>query len=130
MYSQEAVALLAQHEGVLSWQDGLLQFFSYLQENHKVCLCALNSMGREHMKHFFYTDIHNIIKNSVIAFGQKMKVSIEYEQFLTHYLTISLAALAESWLVGEINLTPKELIGFVEITIQDQMVGVEQRHSN
>lgn len=130
MYNQEAIALLDQHEGVLSWQDGLLQFINYLQENRKICLCALNSMGREHMKRFFYLDIHRIIEYSVSSFGKKMNVSPEYEQFLTHCLTISLAALAESWLIGEIKLKPEELIHFIDITIQDQMIGALSRSTN
>lgn len=33
MFDQEAVALLREHEGVMLWQDGLLQLFQYLQEN-------------------------------------------------------------------------------------------------
>ena len=30
MFDQEAVALLREHEGVMLWQDGLLQLFQYL----------------------------------------------------------------------------------------------------
>ena len=48
MFDQEAVALLREHEGVMLWQDGLLQLFQYLQENRTVCLCALHSLSREH----------------------------------------------------------------------------------
>ena len=30
MFDQEAVALLREHDGVMLWQDGLLQLFQYL----------------------------------------------------------------------------------------------------
>lgn len=52
MFEEEAVALLREHEGVTLWQDGLLQLFQYLQKNRAVCLCALHSMSREHLKDF------------------------------------------------------------------------------
>ena len=65
MFEEEAVALLREHEGVMLWQDGLLQLFQYLQENRAVCLCALHSMGREHLKRFFQSDIHAIIQNTI-----------------------------------------------------------------
>lgn len=64
MFDQEAVALLREHEGVMLWQDGLLQLFQYLQENRTVCLCALHSLSREHLKRFFQTDIHAIIQST------------------------------------------------------------------
>lgn len=52
MFEEEALVLLREHEGVTLWQDGLLQLFQYLQENRAVCLCALHSMSREHLKDF------------------------------------------------------------------------------
>ena len=53
MFQEEAVALLQKHEGTLLWQEGLLQLFHYIEENKAVCLCALNSVGRDHLKRFF-----------------------------------------------------------------------------
>lgn len=52
MFQDEAVSLLRQHEGTLLWQEGLLQLFRYIEENKAVCLCALRSVGREHLKRF------------------------------------------------------------------------------
>ena len=60
MFEEEAVSLLRRHEGALLWQDGLLQLFQYLQKNRAVCLCALHSISREHLKRFFQTDVHVI----------------------------------------------------------------------
>ena len=37
IFEEEAVALLREHEGVMLWQDGLLQLFQYLQENRVFC---------------------------------------------------------------------------------------------
>jgi len=130
MYSQEAIVLLAQHDGVLVWQDGLLQIFNYLQENRTVCLCALHSMGREHLKRFFYTDLRSIIEKAIMDFGQEIKATPEYKDFLAHFFTISLAAVMESWLIEEIELTPKELINFIDITMKDQLSGAQLRTSN
>ncbi len=123
MFEQEAMALLSRHEGVRFWQDGLLQFFCYLHDNRAMCLCALHSMGREDLKRFFYADIHGLIEKAVLSIGGQMTISPEYERFLTHYFTISLAAVTESWLLGEITLTPEDLIHFIDMAIQDQIRG-------
>lgn len=55
MFQEEAVSLLKRQEGALLWQEGLLQLFQYLQENRAVCLCALNSLSRPHLKRLFFS---------------------------------------------------------------------------
>ena len=71
MFQEEAVALLQQHEGALLWQEGLLQLFRYIEQNRAVCLCALKSVGREHLKRFFKADIHTIIHRAVEQIGAR-----------------------------------------------------------
>lgn len=70
MFQEEAVALLQQHEGTFLWQEGLLQLFRYIEQNRAVCLCALKSVGREHLKRFFEADIHAIIHRAVEEVGR------------------------------------------------------------
>ena len=71
MFQEEAVALLQQYEGTLLWQEGLLQLFRYIEQNREVCLCALKSVGREHLKRFFEADIHAIIHRAVEQIGAR-----------------------------------------------------------
>ena len=63
MFQEEAIKLLDEHEGILIWQDGLLQLFGYLEENKAVCICTLNSIGHQHLKRLLYDDIHDIIQD-------------------------------------------------------------------
>lgn len=129
MYQEEAVKLIEGLEGVLLWQDGILQLFRYIEENKAVCLCTLNSLSHRHLKRFFYDDVHAIIEKTVYSFSRQMKkVSQDYGEFLTHIYSIALAALVESWLLGEIQQTPEELIKFIDITINDQLRGALQRN--
>lgn len=72
MFQEEAVALLQQHEGTFLWQEGLLQLFRYIEQNRAVCLCALKSVGREHLKRFFEADIHAIIHRAVEEVGEEV----------------------------------------------------------
>ena len=57
MFQEEAVALL--------------QLFRYIEQNREVCLCALKSVGREHLKRFFEADIHAIIHRAVEEVGAR-----------------------------------------------------------
>ena len=129
MFDQEAVALLREHEGVMLWQDGLLQLFQYLQENRTVCLCALHSLSREHLKRFFQTDIHAIIQSTI----QRIVIALNYHasddevDLLTKFYVGALASMIEEWLLGEIQGTPEELIRFTDQLLKDHVRGATLR---
>ena len=124
MFLEEAMSLLRQHEGTLLWQEGLLQLFRYIEENKAVCLCALRSVGREHLKRFFETDIHAIIHRTVEQFGHEVGaisagVTESDVELVTHFYVVALTGMLESWLLGEIDRTPEELIRSADCILQD-----------
>ena len=113
MFQEEAMSLLRQHEGTLLWQ-----------ENKAVCLCALRSVGREHLKRFFETDIHAIIHRTVEQFGHEVGaisagVTESDVELVTHFYVVALTGMLESWLLGEIDRTPEELIRSADCILQD-----------
>ena len=150
MFQEEAVALLQQHEGTFLWQEGLLQLFRYIEQNRAVCLCALKSVGREHLKRFFEADIHAIIHRAVVQIGEEVgavRAGIKKENMdlMTHFYVVAFAGMIESWLLGEIDRTPddlnedektivtlvrdgvstpEELIAFADTVLQEQILGV------
>lgn len=124
MFQEEAVSLLQRQEGALLWQEGLLQLFQYLQENRAVCLCALQSLSRTHLKNFFHTDLYAIVGRTVAAIGAEAGCTDEGElELLTQFAILSLAGIIESWLLGEIDRTPEELITFADRILRNQVRG-------
>lgn len=131
MFQEKAVAL-QQHEGTLLWQERLLQLFHYIEENKAVCLCALNSVGRDHLKRFFETDIHAIIHRAVEQIGNEVGavqagVTQDDIALMTHIYVVASAGVIESWLLGEIDRTPEELIKFADQMLQDHINGARMR---
>lgn len=132
MIDNEAISLLRQHEGTLLWEEGLLQMFRYLEENKAVYQCALKSVGRDHIRRFFEADIYAIIHRTIEQLGEKIGVRSELESFvdvemLTHFYVVALAGILESWVRGEIDRTPEELIKFADIILNDQVNGAAAR---
>lgn len=132
MFDEEAISLLRRHEGMLLWQDGLLQLFQYIEENHAVCYCALKSLGREHIKRFFASDIYDIIHHTIEQIGMDIgildkKITKADIDLLTHFYVVSLVGIMESWLLGEIERTPQELVSFADQLLQDHVRGAKMR---
>ena len=131
MFQNEAISL-QQHEGALLWQEGLLQLLRYLEENRAVCLCALKSMGRDHIKRFFEADIYSIIHHTIEQLGENIGSNPQLDSFvdiemLTHFYVLALAGMMESWLLGEIDRTPEQLVQFADVILNDQINGAAAR---
>lgn len=132
MFENEAISLLRQQEGALLWKEGLLQLFHYLEENRAVCLCALRSMGREHIRRFFEADIYAIIHLTIEQLADEIGIRSHLDSFvdvemLTHFYVVALAGIMESWLQGEIDRTPEQLIQFADTILNDQVRGAADR---
>lgn len=135
MFQSETISLLRQQEGALLWKEGLFQLFCYLEENRAVCLCALRSMGRDHIRRFFEADIYAIIHRIIEQLGEEIGVHTDLHSFvdvelLTHFYVVALAGILESWLLGEIDRTPEQLIQFADIMLNDQVNGAAARNNS
>jgi len=109
-----------------------LQLFCYIEANRAVCLCALRSVGREHLKRFFEADIHAVIHRTVEQIGTEVGtlragVTEEEASLMTHLYVVTFAGMLESWLTGEIDGTPEELAAFVDQFLQDHIRGARLR---
>lgn len=132
MFQNEAISLLKQQEGALLWKEGLLQLFRYLEENRAVCLCALKSVGRDHIRRFFKADIYAIIHRNIEQLAENIGVQNNLDslidvEMLTHFYVVALAGIIESWLLGEIDRTPEQLIQFADVILNDQINGAAAR---
>ena len=91
-------------------------------------------MGREHLKRFFEADIHAITHRTVEQLARDTGalgagVTEEEVALMTHIQVVSYAAILESWLLGEIDRTPEELIAFADQMLQDHIQGARLRWS-
>ncbi|WBW98875.1 TetR/AcrR family transcriptional regulator [Oceanirhabdus sp. W0125-5] len=128
LYQQEAIALFAEHKGKKLWQEGLLKFFNYFNENREMCYCTLKSLGREHLFRHFYEDVYEIFRGTIDVLSEGIDMSDEYKEMLTQYYVFSFGGVIENWVYGNITQSPEELVEFIDIMLQDQMKGIALRY--
>lgn len=131
MFREEIVTPLRQHEGVMFWQDGLLQLFRYLQENKAVCQCALRSLGRPFMKELFMDEIAQMVRHVADQLAEPFQWMEKERELvmLTQFYVIALAGVIEAWVLDELEYTPEELIAFADTLLQDHIRGIVMRLS-
>lgn len=125
MFENEAVTFLREQKGSELWQDGLLQLFQYIQDNRAVCLCALHSLGRDHLKRFFQTEINAIMRDNIQAVTADMHYnpSDQELELICRFYIGALVNMMEDFLLGEIPITPEEIIRFVDRLLQTHVRG-------
>lgn len=129
MFREEAVSLLSCHEGAQFWQDGLLHLFTHLKENQLVYRCALRSLEQDFLKKFFMDEIFPMVRR--VADGVLMQLGFSPDpkdlEMIIQFYVIALAAVMESWLLGELDYTPEELIAFADTMLTDHIRGAVMR---
>ncbi|HJJ43994.1 MAG TPA: TetR/AcrR family transcriptional regulator [Methanocorpusculum sp.] len=128
MYEEEAFDLLMESEEIFCWQDKILQLFGYISENRAMCVCTLNSVSRKSLKDFFKADLERVVRDVIMTYGRDLPSSEGYVEYLTHFYTASFAGLVESWILGELDLTPEMIIAYMEKTAADQLNGALMRY--
>lgn len=128
-FEKEALELLQQQQGVSPWQNGFLHLFQYINQNRAVCLCALDSLGKESLKQLLEADVSSIVDRAVRQTTEENGLpahSPEVEVVIC-LVTIMMAGAVESWLRGELTQTPEELTRRIDMMFQDYIRGVALR---
>ena len=126
---EEALELLRRQKGVHLWQEGFLQLFQYIDQNRAICLCALDSLGRDSLKRLLEADVNSVVERAVrqAAAENGLPESAEEVEVVICLVTIMLAGAVESWLRGELTQTPEELTNRIDMMFQDYIRGVAAR---
>ena len=128
-FEKEALELLQQQQGVSLWQDGFLHLFQYINQNRAVCLCALDSLGKESLKRLLEADVSSIVDRAVRQAAEENGLSAHSPEVevVICLVTIMMAGAVESWLRGELTQTPEELTRRIDMMFQDYIRGVALR---
>lgn len=127
MFEQDVVKLIKKHEGEKIWKEGLLDVFNYFKENREICKCLLRSVKREQLYDYSQNHLRNIFRRTIDELSEGIEIKDKNKEMLADYYVISFIGIMEQWVYGNIKETPEELIGFIDVMIQDQMRGVKLR---
>lgn len=128
-FEKEALELLQQQQSVSPWQNGFLHLFQYINQNRAVCLCALDSLGKESLKRLLEADVSSIVDRAVrqAAVENGLSAHSPEVEVVICLVTIMMAGAVESWLRGELTQTPEELTRRIDMMFQDYIRGVALR---
>ncbi len=95
MLEEEAIEVVKQFDLLVNYKEAVIFVMNYVQENKHLLCCAYDSMGRNEMKRFFYTDFIGVTTKMIQSTEQQLGVQVdeEFKEFLVHFYTEAIAGL-------------------------------------
>lgn len=127
MFDTELLTLLEKSENCVTWDDGILLFLRYLEQNRKVCLCAYNSVGREMLQRLFMKNTEAIMKRFVENLETDIPAKPEHVRFITEFYTMALVSSCAQWLKTPDGRTPEDMIELLHVAAQGSVKAALKR---
>ena len=95
MLEEEAIEVVKQFNLLVDFREAVLFVMNYVRTNKHLLYCAYDSMGRDEMKRFFYTDFIGIIESVIDNTEEQLNIHVdpEFKKFIAHFYTEAAAGL-------------------------------------
>ncbi|MBE6036116.1 MAG: TetR family transcriptional regulator [Clostridiales bacterium] len=127
-YTNELLPLLKCDPEDPDWEGRLLVLFRWLDENRTFCLASLDAIGREHLASTVQKELRHHFRRKVILAGTESALgrpTEEYADFLAEFYCQAISGLLESWLRGNLQQSPQELVHHIHLLLDTQTRGLQ-----
>ncbi len=129
MLDKEILSVILDKEKFSTWQDAGLYLLEHLKNNRDLSICLINAKGSPYFKKFFYHNAQYIVKIFLQPYTNNKKLPTEHITALSHYYSISLAALLEDWIANGMVKEPKKVIKILDMIISGTTTNALERFS-
>ncbi len=92
-----------------TWQDVYLEVLRYIEKNRDFALNAYNSAGREHLEHYLYEIVYDLIAQFLEGMEGSEKLSPEDKSFICDFYKFGLVGILEEWIGQGMKEDPEAL---------------------
>ena len=126
MLEEEAIEVVRQFDLLVDYREVVLFVLDYVKTNKHLLCCAYDSMGRDEMKRFFYSDFigitRTVIDNTERQLGLHTKA--EFKEFLAHFYTEAIAGMLIDEFRGKEGHDPERVVEYLSIVLKNSLPGV------
>ena len=98
-FEEEAIDVVLQFDTAIDYEEAVGFVMDYVDENDYMISCAVDALGREGLKRFFFQDFIGITTDALTAAELQAGTSLdpEYKAFLANFFTEGMAGLLLDW---------------------------------
>lgn len=116
---QEAIDVVKNFDLLVNPTEALAFVIDYVDENKHILNCAYDSIGREEMKRFFYTDLYDVVKTIIDGAAAEFQIPHDekYQDFLTSFYTEALAGVLINYFQEREKHNREQLIEYMYLIL-------------
>lgn len=99
MLEEEAVEVVKNFDLIVNTEEAIRFVMDYVDQNKHIINSALDSMGYEEIKRFFYNDLFSVIYGAIEQGEDELQVTLDsqFKDFLAAFYTEASAGLLIEW---------------------------------
>ncbi len=126
MLEEEAIEVVKQFDLLVDYREAVLFVLDYVKTNKHLLCCAYDSMGRDEMKRFFYSDFIGIMR-SIIQNAEKqtgVHTEEDFKEFLAHLYTEAIAGmLIDEFTAKEVH-DPEKVVEYFSLVLKSSLPSI------
>ena len=126
MLEEEAVNVVKQFDLLVDYREAILFVLDYVKKNQHLLCCAYDSMGRDEMKRFFYSDFIGITRGIVHDTEQRLGLRVEeqFKEFLAHFYTEAIAGMLIDEFTDREGHDPEKAVRYFSLILKNSLPSV------
>lgn len=129
MLDHEAIQVVQKFDLLTEYDQAIAFVLDYVEANEPIMHCTLDSIGRKELRLLFFKEFSEIV-SSLLDEAQeqhKVKLSADYESFLTSFYTEAMVGMLTQWITKENPMTKENLSDYLSDTVRYSLLGIFQK---
>lgn len=117
MFEEEAIESVKKYNFVTDYEDVVRFSMNYIEENEHVINSALDVLGRDELKKFFYNNFVGNMRSVVDELSEGMTIPQDYIDFLINFYAESFASLLIDWVRNRSERDKEKYIKYISLAL-------------
>ena len=120
MFEEEAFEVIKNFDLLIHYEEAIRFVMNYVDENDYIISCAYDSIGRDEMKRFFYTDFVGVATAVIEAAQEKLHIKIDpdFQAFAAKFYTEAIAGILLDWVKEKDKSDREKVIRYMTALIE------------
>ena len=115
IFKEEAIDTVKEFNLLTQYREALFFVMDYVEENNYLINCAYDSLGRDQLRCFLYTDFISVTRNLLeqvdAMYGHKLEAS--YLEYLSKFYAEGLAGMLIDWIKHRTRLDREQTADYI-----------------
>ena len=115
MLEEEALEVVKHFDLLVNYEDAIRFVMRYVDENDYIISCAYDSIGRDEMKRFFYTDFVGVVASVIDSAEENLNKSIDpdFKTYVAEFYTEALSGMLIDWAKERDKRDREKVVGYL-----------------